>query len=250
MSVCCVRNIKIGEGKPKVCLPIVGQTKEEILAQAKSFHQFQYDLIELRIDFYQDICHYDQLLVLLCELRNEIKQPILLTYRSKREGGEIQLTDDEYRKLITCVCESGYIDLVDIELMSGNALVYQLIEIAHQNHVQVILSNHDFQKTPADQQMRDIFEHMEIMGGDIYKLAVMPQTYKDVIRLLNITLEMSNKLKQPIVTMAMGQLGLISRMTGELTGSAITFASAGQASAPGQMNVNDLQLILEAVHHD
>ena len=250
MSVCCVKNLRIGEGKPKVCLPIVGSDYDDILRQAHSFEQFEYDLVEFRVDFYKDLLHKNALLSLLKDLRRVIQKPILLTYRSKKEGGCVQLTDQQYIDLITNVCQSHCIDLVDIELMSGNTLVYQLIEIAHQNQVKVILSNHDFDKTPTDIDMRQVLEHMEIMGGDIYKMAVMPQTYKDVIRVLNVTLEMSHKLKQPIVTMAMGELGMITRMTGELTGSSMTFASAGKASAPGQMSVHDLQLILGAIHHD
>ena len=45
-------------------------------------------------------------------------------------------------------------------------------------------------------------------------------------------------------------MGVISRITGELTGSSMTFASAGKISAPGQMNVIDMQVLLEAIHHD
>lgn len=250
MSVCCVRNVKIGEGKPKVCLPIVGQTREDILVQARSFQHFEYDLVEFRVDFYEDIFNQKNLLSLLKILREDIQQPLLFTYRSKREGGQIQLTDEQYLELVKMVCQSQLIDLIDIELMSGNALVYQLVEIAHQYGIYVILSNHDFEKTPQDIDMRQTLEHMEIMNGDIYKIAVMPQSYQDVIRVLNVTMEMSARLNQPIVTMAMGKLGMITRMTGELTGSSITFASAGKASAPGQMSVNDLQMILEAIHHD
>lgn len=63
-------------------------------------------------------------------------------------------------------------------------------------------------------------------------------------------METSHKLTIPLVTMSMGQLGVISRITGELTGSAMTFASVQKASAPGQINVSDMQMLLEAIHHD
>ncbi len=110
MKVCTVRNIKIGEGKPKICLPIVGKNDEEIINQALSFKEVRYDVAELRIDFYQDIFNKDKLLTMLKKLRGVIEQPILLTYRSKNEGGEIQLQDNEYQALVENVCESGYID--------------------------------------------------------------------------------------------------------------------------------------------
>ena len=134
--------------------------------------------------------------------------------------------------------------------MSGHALVYELVHMAHENQVFVVMSNHDFEKTPSLMDMKDRLEKMEILGADICKLAVMPQSYKDVISLLDVTIEMSNRLNRPIVTMAMGELGKITRISGELTGSAITFASARHSSAPGQMNVIDMQMVLEAIHHD
>ncbi|WP_154888052.1 type I 3-dehydroquinate dehydratase [Longibaculum muris] len=250
MKVCCVKDVCIGEGKPKICLPIVGHNDEEILSQLDSFQDLTYDLIELRIDYYQDMKDNEKVKCLLRKLRAQTDVPLLLTYRSLKEGGCIQLSDQEYKKLIQIACESHCIDLVDIELMSGNALVFELVEIAHQNKIKVVMSNHDFQGTPSSHDMMDRLEKMEILGGDICKLAVMPQTYKDVIRLLNVTLEMSKRLNRPVVTMSMGDLGKISRIAGELTGSSITFASGHQASAPGQIPANQLNALLEAIHHD
>lgn len=250
MKTCVVKDIVIGEGKPKICLPIVGQTDQEIMEIAQSFKGLEYDLVELRIDFYIHIFDDHCLLEMLQQLRKIIEKPLLLTYRSLKEGGQIQLTDEQYLHLIEIVCQSQMIDLVDIELMSGNALVYQLVEIAHQNGIKVIMSNHDFHQTPSRNELIERFEHMEILNADIYKIAVMPCSYKDVIELLNVTLEMSHKMDKPLVTMSMGKLGVISRITGELTGSAITFASAGKASAPGQIGVQDMNMLLGAIHHD
>lgn len=250
MKVCNVRDVCIGEGQPKICLPIVGKSDQEIFEILKSFEDLTYDLIELRVDFYEDIHHHEKLLHMLKQFRSLTDKPLLFTYRSQREGGEVQLTDEQYKQLVLNVCQSQYIDLIDIELMSGNALVYELVEIAHQYQIKVVMSNHDFDKTPALSIMRERLEKMEILGADLLKIAVMPQCQKDVITLLNLTIEMSEKANKPIVTMAMGKMGVISRITGELTGSSITFASAGKASAPGQISVHDMNVILGAIHHD
>ena len=174
----------------------------------------------------------------------------MFTYRSLREGGCVQLTDQTYIQLIKTVCETQFIDLVDIELMSGHQVVFQLLDIAHQNQIKVIMSNHDFEKTPTLLEMKERLEKMEILGSDILKIAVMPNSKKDVLNLLHLTMEMSEKLSKPLITMSMGQMGVISRICGELVGSAMTFASAGQASAPGQIAVEDMNLLLEAIHHD
>ena len=248
MKICQVRQLTIGEGKPKICVPVVETTTEKIIQQIQQLQDC--DLIELRIDFYENIHNLKQVHELLLQVRQQTDQPLLLTYRSLKEGGHIQLTDQEYLSLVQTACQSGCVDIVDIELESGNMLVYQLVEIAHQNHVKVLMSYHDFEKTPTVMEMKERLEKMEIMGADICKIAVMPFSYKDVIQLLNTTMEMSQKLTKPLVTMSMGKIGKITRIVGELVGSSITFASVGQSSAPGQLTLEEMQTLLEVIHHD
>ena len=248
MKICQVRQLTIGEGKPKICVPVVETTTEKIIQQIQELQNC--DLIELRIDFYENIHDLKQVHELLLQVGQQTNLPLLLTYRSLKEGGHIQLSDQEYLSLVQTACQSGCIDIVDIELESGNMLVYQLVEIAHQNHVKVLMSYHDFEKTPAVMEMKERLEKMEIMGADICKIAVMPFSYKDVIQLLNTTMEMSQRLTRPLVTMSMGKIGKITRIVGELVGSSITFASVGQSSAPGQLTLEDMQTLLEVIHHD
>ena len=248
MKICQVRQLTIGEGKPKICVPVVETTTEKIIQQIQELQNC--DLIELRIDFYENIHDLKQVHELLLQVRQQTNLPLLLTYRSLKEGGHIQLSDQEYLSLVQTACQSGCIDIVDIELESGNMLVYQLVEIAHQNHVKVLMSYHDFEKTPAVLEMKERLEKMEIMGADICKIAVMPFSYKDVIQLLNTTMEMSQRLTRPLVTMSMGKIGKITRIVGELVGSSITFASVGQSSAPGQLTLEDMQTLLEVIHLD
>ncbi len=248
MKICQVRQLTIGEGKPKICVPVVETTTEKIIQQIQELQNC--DLIELRIDFYENIHDLKQVHELLLQVRQQTNLPLLLTYRSLKEGGHIQLSDQEYLSLVQTACQSGCIDIVDIELESGNMLVYQLVEIAHQNHVKVLMSYHDFEKTPTVMEMKERLEKMEIMGADICKIAVMPFSYKDVIQVLNTTMEMSQRLTRPLVTMSMGKIGKITRIVGELVGSSITFASVGQSSAPGQLTLEDMQTLLEVIHHD
>lgn len=248
MKICQVRQLTIGEGKPKICVPVVETTTEKIIQQIQELQNC--DLIELRIDFYENIHDLKQVHELLLQVRQQTNLPLLLTYRSLKEGGHIQLSDQEYLSLVQTACQSGCIDIVDIELESGNMLVYQLVEIAHQNHVKVLMSYHDFEKTPTVMEMKERLEKMEIMGADICKIAVMPFSYKDVIQLLNTTMEMSQRLTRPLVTMSMGKIGKITRIVGEPVGSSITFASVGQSSAPGQLTLEDMQTLLEVIHHD
>ena len=104
----------------------------------------------------------------------------------------------------------------------------------------VMASNHDFQKTPSTEEMVRRLRRMEELGADAAKLAVMPTNRQDVLNLLQATVTAAETLSVPVVTMSMGSMGVISRICGSLTGSAMTFASAGEASAPGQIPVEQM----------
>ena len=86
-------------------------------------------------------------------------------------------------------------------------------------------------------------------GADILKLAVMPHDYRDTARLLRVTGRMSRENTQkPLITMSMGDLGSASRFCGEIFGSAVTFATAGRMSAPGQLPIDELRTLLQTFH--
>ncbi len=251
MNPVIVRNIKIGEGIPKICVPIVGVTKEEIIEEAKNIATLPADIVEWRADWYRDVFSFEAMRSVLKTLREILQEkPILFAFRTAKEGGERAIDDDTYIALNKAVIESGEIDLLDVELFSRDKVVKEIIEYAHQNYVKVIASNHDFEKTPSKEEIILRLQKMQEMGADILKIAVMPQSKKDVITLLAATEEIArNDERQPIVTMSMSGMGAVSRIAGETFGSAITFGSAKKASAPGQIPVENLRKVLEILHY-
>ena len=111
--------------------------------------------------------------------------------------------------------------------------------------MKVVASNHDFHKTPAQEEIVSRLKKMQELGADIPKIAVMPQNKKDVLTLLAATEEMATEYAdRPIITMSMAGTGVISRLCGEVFGSALTFGAVGKASAPGQMGAEDLKTVL------
>ena len=174
---------------------------------------------------------------------------LLFTFRTANEGGERAIDKNYYLKLNLDVISTNLIDLVDVELFSGDDIVRKIVTKAHANNVAVIASNHDFNKTPDKDEILERLIKMQQLGADIPKIAVMPTCKKDVITLLAATEEMTtNHNDTPIITMSMGSMGLISRLCGEAVGSALTFGAIGKTSAPGQMNVEDLSKILSLIH--
>ncbi len=252
MKPITIRNLSIGKGRPKICIPIIASDKEEILAAAKEIIQLPADLIEWRADWYEDAYHPEKVLELASQMRQILGNlPFLFTFRTEREGGEKSITPEDYLNLNLVMAESGYIDLLDVELFTGETAVTQIIQKAHENQVRVMLSNHDFFKTPPKEELEGRLKKMHQLGGDILKLAMMPQSKRDLLTLLEVTLEMSEAIADcPIVTMSMGSMGVISRLAGETFGSAITFGAAKQRSAPGQVEVRELTEALEIIHRN
>ena len=250
MTTIKVRNIEIGSGTPKIIVPIVGVTKQEIIDEAKTFDSIPVDVVEWRVDWFEGVFDFEKVEDVLKELRAVLGEtPILMTFRTSKEGGEKAIEPTAYAELNIKAAQTGYVDLVDVEIFTGDDIVKKIIDGAHAAGVKVVASNHDFFKTPAKADIIYRLRKMQDMNADIPKIAVMPQNKKDVLTLLAATEEMTtNYADRPIITMSMAGTGVISRLCGEVFGSSMTFGAAKKASAPGQMGVNDLSTVLDLLH--
>lgn len=238
----------LGEGAPKIIVPIVDKTKEAILDRASTFAGEQLDIVEWRADHFAQVDDVNAVLQVLAGLRERLPEKVLLfTFRTSREGGERSISPEDYLTLNRSVAQSGFADLVDVEIFSRNA--QETIDAIHEAGAKVVASNHDFDKTPSHSEIVYRLRRMQDMGADIPKIAVMAQSPRDVLTLLSATEEMyTDYADRPILTMSMRGLGSISRMAGEIFGSCATFGSIGQGSAPGQVSVRDLSQVLDVIH--
>lgn len=245
-----IKGVRIGEGTPKIIVPIVGGTKDEILLMATSLTDLKIDLVEWRADFFEEVFDTEAVLLTLQALRQILKDiPILFTFRTKNEGGEKEISMRDYTSINKAVAESGWADLVDVEVFSGDPIVRENIDNIHRAGALVIGSNHDFSKTPIKAELVSRLRKMQKMGADIPKIAVMPNNMSDVLTLLDATREMYEMYAdRPIITMSMSSKGVISRVAGESFGSAMTFGSVGKASAPGQISADQLRMTLNVLH--
>lgn len=246
MKPVVVRNVKIGDGVPKICVPVVGRTREEILKEGKNLLSRQADVAEWRVDYYQDSDDKEQVMKtaeMLREILGDV--PLLFTFRSKGEGGEKDISGEYYRELNLLAASSGFVDLVDVEAFFDKVSVKELLKELHDWDVKAVVSNHDFKKTPDKEEIIRRLIYMKDLGGDIQKIAVMPNSGKDVLTLLSATLEVSESgIDCPIITMSMGKEGMVSRISGGIFGSALTFGTAGKSSAPGQIPAEELKKML------
>lgn len=263
-----VGEITIGSGRPKICASITETTRKAIIAAADILMQRSIDIVEWRIDFYEDVNQWEQVQETLQRLKMSLAgKALLVTFRTAAEGGNREISMEDYKELLTQVADSRCAQMVDVEVFK--AVSYEeRIEVERNLQTQerldcfidwieslrekivVVGSYHDFDKTPCDEELYARMDMIAETGVDIPKMAVMPQNKMDVLRLMTFTLEESQKLEKPLITMSMGKIGSISRMMGEAFGSAVTFGSAGQASAPGQIVVNRLDQVLDIVHQN
>lgn len=249
-SVIEVKGVRIGEGMPKICVPVVGKTVDDILNQADKVLYSPADLVEWRVDYFRRCMDIKAVLAALRKLSGRLEgRPVLFTFRTAKEGGERSIGKKDYVALYEAVIESGYADLIDIEYRIGADVTDRLIALARRKGVAAVLSYHDFSRTPAEDEIVRRLTAMKDMGADIAKIAVMPRNARDVLTLLSATERMQWQDDPiPVITVSMSAMGLISRISGEIFGSAVTFASAGQISAPGQIGADEADRFLLTIH--
>ncbi|WP_352397895.1 type I 3-dehydroquinate dehydratase [[Clostridium] aminophilum] len=255
MNTVRIGEVEVGKGMPKVIVPIVAKTREEILDKAREIRSVApgaVDMVEWRADFYDEVTDVEKTAEtgrLLREILREI--PFLFTFRTAREGGEKEIPAELYTKLNQAMAERGGASCVDVEMFSDEETVKENLRNIHACGIPVIGSRHSFAETPAAEVMVRELRKMQDLGADILKIAVMPKSRKDVAVLLSATADMcENYADRPLITMSMGPYGMISRISGEVFGSSMTFGALGEVSAPGQLPVSALNTALRLVHDE
>ncbi len=233
----------------KTIVPITAKTKEQALAQAQVIaNTADADLAEFRIDLLSFASDTKQVIALGHELKKILgNKPMIATIRTKNEGGQLEISDVDYGKTYQAYLKNPFMDWLDVEMFRDQKVVSEIVQKAHQKKVLVVMSNHDFQKTPSQDEIEKRLLKQDQMGADILKIAVMPKSKQDVFTLMNATLKVSQQTTKPLLTMSMGQLGTISRVATANMGGSYSFGMIGQASAPGQIDVTKLKQILQTV---
>lgn len=246
MKAVKVRDLVLGDGIPKICVPVIAHTYQELVRSLDRIRKSPFDLVEFRADFY-----FEEEAGALETLREAVGScPILYTIRTEEEGGEIEISDDEYRQ--RNLAAASMADLVDLQLgrlhaEGGNRQLHSdLVDRIHEAGAKVVLSWHDFGGTPGAGQIVKKLVLMQEEGCDISKAAVMPNSRKDVCALMEASAVMlEGKADRPFITLAMGEVGTVTRMACAFTGSCISFGTAGSSSAPGQIPAGKLRRIFD-----
>lgn len=222
--------IKIGKtelGKmPKVAIAIADHEDNKLIKSAFV------DILEIRVDEFKKT---EPLYIKnIVKTRRKIGVPLILTVRSKEEGGQKDISNDLKLSIIKdCI---SLVDAVDIELRSP--ILSQVVKIAKKNKKVVIVSWHNFKMTPNNKMLKDILSKAKRSGANLVKIAVKANNEEDLNRLMRFTIE--NKTKN-IITISLGEIGSISRLIFPKFGSLITYAYINRPSGLGQRPLEELR---------
>lgn len=260
MNIITIGQLNIGEGLPKICVPLVAENEDDLARQAGQAAVSGCDLVEWRIDGWPVESNHERNKQKILEeinrglsiIRDAAREggsaiPVLLTLRTAREGGRADLSRNDYCATIIDIIGNCNPELIDIEAFDyrsepGNESdgTELLVGLAHSKDMAVVLSNHDFETTPPAEEIVKRICIMDSIGGDIPKVAYMPQTEEDVHTVIQAAHTAAEYTDKPFVAISMGELGTASRFCSGQSGSAITFATAGTSSAPGQVSVEEM----------
>lgn len=270
------RGITLNDTDAKICVPIMGKNIAEIEEQAKIIRNIKPDIVEWRADFFEvseknckdnNECQitcgknsdfqkvdrnlaYEKCLLKLHKILKDI--PIIFTFRTAREGGEKNVSYNEYEEMcrfVAGISEKYNVAMIDVELYENrnNKGIGELIVDIKKSGAKVIGSNHHFEGTPTEKHIYNVLKIMQYNGADVCKIAVMPKDKKDVTALINASSKANKEIKAPIITMSMGELGAVTRVCTKKTGSVLTFAAGINASAPGQLPYETVRYLLKNI---
>lgn len=180
------------------------------------------NLLEVRVDLLD--APLGKITEYIHRLKRDISLPMIGTVRETEKNSRIRT--DIFKEIMP------FVDCVDIEL--GSPISEDICRFTGETTIMV--SEHNFEKTPSNSELSDIVKRACDQNAQIVKIAVMANSSADVRRLMHFT----ESCEKPLVSIAMGQLGTVSRVIAPLFGSLFTYGYIRNAVAPGQLSAKKL----------
>lgn len=244
----CLSGVVLGAGMPAVCIPVMGGDIGLIGEAAARAYAAKADVIELRIDSLSPMPTADEAITACRAVReNAPDTALLFTLRTARDGGAGSEDAAAYEALLSRVCRAQAADAIDCELSVGEDAFRRIAGAAHAYGVAVVGSSHEFGEIGDMEKAAVWLKRQEALGADICKAAVMTHTKAEAMLAAYVMARTGEELSVPMIAIAMGPSGVITRIGAQCMGSCLTFGTAGAASAPGQIDAKALRSVLEIV---
>ena len=217
-----------------ICISIMAKNTDSALKRMAKADTLA-DMIEIRLDVMEE---FD-----LNEIIKSATKPILVTYRSRREGGRGSAGYGTRMHLLSDAVEAGA-DYVDVEFKIP--LEHRQRIFRNRGSSEIVVSLHLRNSTPSKDKLEALLKNMAATGADIVKIVTWARRWEDNLRILEL-IPKAQAIGIKIIAFCMGPLGRMSRIASPLMGGHITFASleSGEESASGQIPAPDMKKILE-----
>lgn len=218
----------------KVCVSIAVDGIDELMAQANKAFGLGADFVEFRFDFFKP-----DLVMLAAESVDSVKNRAVFTLRSVSQGGKFSGTEEERLRLLRKLAEKRPM-LVDVELetLQKNDNLADYLELAS---IPVLVSWHDFEGTPATEDLSKILTEMRLYSN-YTKIVTMAKSVCDSLRLLDLY---ENAIGLYPIIFAMGEAGVLTRVLCTMYGAPFTYAALETAVAPGQLTVAQMRKLYD-----
>jgi 3-dehydroquinate dehydratase type I len=222
------------KGEIVLCIPIIAKNTEEAVKKM-ALAEALVDMVEVRLDLMEA---FD-----LPEIVRAAKKPVLVTYRSEREGGKGDANPEtQVEHILTAVREGA--DLVDVELSLPPEWRRKVFEV--EGKTEIVISTHINHGTPTSNELERIFRDCTATGAPVVKIVTMAKNWEDNLRVLEL-IPKAQAQGVKVIAFCMGPKGRISRILSHLMGGYVNFVTleAGQESAAGQIPAMEMKEILE-----
>ena len=229
-----------------ICIPIVASTHAGAM-RAIERSAAAVDVIELRMDLIRN----GRLVELIDQVRAcDEAAALLVTHR--REAGSNPLQERRRIDVLKEAVGLG-VDYVDVELETDRILREELLTSIRylQNRTALIVSHHDFCRTPTLKALKSIFLGCVNAGADIVKIVTWAGKQEDNLRMLRLISD-ARREDIDIIGFCMGPKGRISRIAAPMLGSCISYVTLrkGGESASGQLTLKEMNTVMEVLRRE
>lgn len=243
-----LKKLHLGMGVPKICVSITESDPLAIVAFAGQILTTSADIVEWRLDYFDEINDSEKIRETANLLHNILGDlPLIVSLRNPSEGGHQTVSDAAYQQLISQLITSHTANAVEINWSRPAPIRQQLANLARVNQVLTLGSYYSIQNTPDYDHLVQILTHLVREQTNFLKLTTMPQNDQDVLNLMSANLTVSEKIDQPISTIALGPKGTATRIAGHTFHSVMTYADLKRSSVPGHLSVEETRQFLNAM---
>jgi len=220
-----------------ICASIPAENPESLRDKINRAFSSGANYVEIRFDFL-DLSDMEEAL----KIAETFREKAIFTLRTSAEGGKFKANINDRIEWLKKLAMAKPM-LLDIEYSTIQSNE-DLANYCKTQKIPVLLSWHDFEKTPPKDQLRCMLEKMRVYSNHI-KMVTTAINIVDALRILDLY---ENAVESNLIAFSMGEAGIISRIMCTIIGkSPFTYAALEESIAPGQLTVVQMRDIYDKI---